>query len=95
MKYIIVVRWFDDTEQKDLGRQSKPQEDYKKVETEAQGRFNAIVAAPDDDRYGVTVLQEVTMNIFGKVTREWWACAWFGKNPKYLVQPPTQLEDAA
>lgn len=93
--YKIVLGMFDDGEQKDKFWSSKPTESsQEEIMKEARKIYDSTIAEPGDDRYGVTVLQQVIMNVFGGVSEQWWGCAWIGKNQKYLVDFPKAKEAA-
>lgn len=86
----IILRYLDDDTQKDIDYVRKiDSPDYDAALAILKHDFEKMqVENPSDDRFGFTMFQQITTNFFGKVTRDWEPCAWFGSNENYLIGKP-------
>lgn len=86
----IVLRFLDDETQKDTQMERKIESgDYEEALKAIREDYERMEAEnPTDNRFGFTMLQQVTTNMLGVVTREWYPVAWFGSNDKYLIGKP-------
>lgn len=93
--YRIVLRYLDDDTQKETELVRKVADssyeaaldlirlDYERMKAEN----------PADNRFGFTLLSQMTTNFFGQVSRSWRACAWFGTNDLYLIGKPEKSHE--
>jgi hypothetical protein len=88
--YRIVLKYLDDETQKETELVRKVADSgYQDALDLIRADYERMKAEnPTDDRFGFTLLSQMTTNFFGMVSRSWHACAWFGTNDLYLIGKP-------
>lgn len=93
--YRIVLKYLDDETQKETELVRKvANSSYQDALELIRADYERMKAEnPTDDRFGFTLLSQMTTNFFGQVSRSWHACAWFGTNDSYLIGKPEKSTD--
>lgn len=84
--YRILIALFEDNLEKDAVGVVHETNSFREAQEKLKSLYDDMKSKyPNDDRWGFTLMQAVTFNGFGKVTKKYVTLGTAGPNPKYLI----------